>query len=155
MGVHRNTHGLQERGQCPAGEGSSLWQLGLLWAPQMLTQPFTRARPVGVPDGRGDRSQLELQPRQGGPGLGGESESRPRVNSHRTSNNCQEETRTSKKVLGQDPPRTRKQNCLQGPCYRMAEKTSTGCTKATEAGRVHLGRGPTARAAAGSSFCRH
>ena len=27
-----------------------------------------------------------------------------------------------KKILGQDPPRTREQNCLQGPCYRMGQK---------------------------------
>lgn len=60
-------------------EGPSLWQLGLLWAPQMLTSPSHMPSPVGVLGWQRQQSQPELQPRQCGAGPGGESDSRPRM----------------------------------------------------------------------------
>lgn len=73
MGGHwresRETYtALQEAVNATPREGPSLWQLGLLWAPQMLTSPSHVPDLLGCQDGRGDKANWNFS--QGRVGLG-------------------------------------------------------------------------------------
>ena len=118
----------------PPQDGPSLEQPGPPWAPQLLTNPSSMPDLLGSWDCSGDKANWNFS--QGGVGppgpVGGQTTDKYGIFIGHQISAKKKKPGPRQKILGQypprlgwlgqDPPRTKEQNCLRGPCYRVGQK---------------------------------